>query len=135
MTSTDPSKCPQEDWTVQAIAAIYMLFSNFLLVNLVIAMFRFVFFFGDNFDTVSNLNWLIQNHRSSYDTYVMLSLVKCPFIYTKLSVKSRFSISIRYIISQHKLIFMYKRELVFFFRFTVVKTVKGNVNSLFISAI
>lgn len=39
--SADPSKCPQEDWTVQAIAAIYMLFSNFLLVNLVIAMFSF----------------------------------------------------------------------------------------------
>lgn len=43
MTSSDPAKCPQEDWTVQAIVAIYMLFSNFLLVNLVIAMFRFEF--------------------------------------------------------------------------------------------
>lgn len=44
VTSSDPAKCPQEDWTVQAIVAIYMLFSNFLLVNLVIAMFRFEFY-------------------------------------------------------------------------------------------
>uniref|UniRef100_A0A8W8J6Q0 Ion transport domain-containing protein n=1 Tax=Magallana gigas TaxID=29159 RepID=A0A8W8J6Q0_MAGGI len=38
----DPSKngCLQEDWTVQAIAGIYVLFSSLLLVNLVIAMFR-----------------------------------------------------------------------------------------------
>lgn len=43
VTSSDPSKCPQEDWTVQAIVAIYMLFSNFLLVNLVIAMFSYTF--------------------------------------------------------------------------------------------
>lgn len=41
----DPSKtgCSQEDWTVQAIAGIYMLFSNLLLVNLVIAMFSYTF--------------------------------------------------------------------------------------------
>ncbi|XP_048749949.2 transient receptor potential cation channel subfamily M member 2-like isoform X2 [Ostrea edulis] len=41
----DPSKerCPQEDWTVSAISAIYMLFSNLLLVNLVIAMFSCTF--------------------------------------------------------------------------------------------
>nr|XP_034321515.1 transient receptor potential cation channel subfamily M member 2-like [Crassostrea gigas] len=43
VTSADSSKCPREDWTVQAIAAIYMLFSNFLLVNLVIAMFSYTF--------------------------------------------------------------------------------------------
>lgn len=41
----DPSinRCPQEDWTVQAVAAIYLLFSNLLLVNLVIAMFSYTF--------------------------------------------------------------------------------------------
>ncbi|XP_056002351.1 uncharacterized protein LOC125661865 isoform X2 [Ostrea edulis] len=41
----DPSieRCPQEDWTVSAISAIYMLFSNLLLVNLVIAMFSYTF--------------------------------------------------------------------------------------------
>ncbi|XP_056002343.1 transient receptor potential cation channel subfamily M member 2-like [Ostrea edulis] len=41
----DPSidRCPQEDWTVSAISAVYMLFSNLLLVNLVIAMFSYTF--------------------------------------------------------------------------------------------
>ncbi|XP_061190896.1 transient receptor potential cation channel subfamily M member 8-like [Saccostrea echinata] len=41
----DPSidRCPQEDWTVLAISAFYMLFSNLLLVNLVIAMFSYTF--------------------------------------------------------------------------------------------
>lgn len=33
-------RCPHEDWTVPFIAAIFVLFSNLLLVNLVIAMFR-----------------------------------------------------------------------------------------------
>lgn len=33
-------ECPQEDWTVPGLAAMYMLFSNILLVSLVIAMFR-----------------------------------------------------------------------------------------------
>nr|XP_022332495.1 transient receptor potential cation channel subfamily M member 2-like [Crassostrea virginica] len=39
--SSDPSieRCPEEDWTVLAVSAFYMLFSNLLLVNLVIAMF------------------------------------------------------------------------------------------------
>ncbi|XP_061190174.1 uncharacterized protein LOC133198035 [Saccostrea echinata] len=32
-------RCPREDWTVGAVSALYMLFSNLLLVNLVIAMF------------------------------------------------------------------------------------------------
>nr|XP_034320574.1 transient receptor potential cation channel subfamily M member 2-like isoform X2 [Crassostrea gigas] len=42
---SDPSKerCPHDDWTVQAIAAFYLLFSNLLLVNLVIAMFSYTF--------------------------------------------------------------------------------------------
>lgn len=40
-TDFSKTRCPQEDWTVYAIVAIYMLFSNILLVNLVIAMFRF----------------------------------------------------------------------------------------------
>ncbi|XP_061190311.1 transient receptor potential cation channel subfamily M member 8-like [Saccostrea echinata] len=42
---TDPSidRCPEEDWTVSAIAAIYVLFSNLVLVNLVIAMFSNTF--------------------------------------------------------------------------------------------
>ncbi|XP_062589311.1 transient receptor potential cation channel subfamily M member-like 2 [Saccostrea cucullata] len=41
----DPSidRCPQEDWTVLAVSAFYMLFSNLLLVNLVIAMFSYTF--------------------------------------------------------------------------------------------
>lgn len=39
-SDTSINRCPQEDWTVQAVAAIYLLFSNLLLVNLVIAMFR-----------------------------------------------------------------------------------------------
>lgn len=39
---TDPSqdRCSEADWTVQGIAAVYLLFSNLLLVNLVIAKFR-----------------------------------------------------------------------------------------------
>ncbi|XP_062599241.1 transient receptor potential cation channel subfamily M member 4-like, partial [Saccostrea cucullata] len=43
--SSDPSqeRCPREDWTVVLIAAFYMLFSNLLLVNLVIAMFSYTF--------------------------------------------------------------------------------------------
>ncbi|XP_056003652.1 transient receptor potential cation channel subfamily M member 2-like [Ostrea edulis] len=41
----DPSidRCPQEDWTVSTISALYMLFSNLLLVNLVIAKFSYTF--------------------------------------------------------------------------------------------
>lgn len=39
-SDTSKERCPQEDWTVQAVAAFYLLFSNLLLVNLVIAMFR-----------------------------------------------------------------------------------------------
>lgn len=42
-SDTSINRCPQEDWTVQAVAAIYLLFSNLLLVNLVIAMFSFTF--------------------------------------------------------------------------------------------
>lgn len=39
-SDTSEERCPQEDWTIQAVAAFYLLFSNLLLVNLVIAMFR-----------------------------------------------------------------------------------------------
>lgn len=41
----DPSqdRCSESDWTVQGIAAIYLLFSNLLLVNLVIAKFSYTF--------------------------------------------------------------------------------------------
>lgn len=39
-SDTSQQRCPQEDWTVQAVSAAYMLFTNLLLVNLVIAMFR-----------------------------------------------------------------------------------------------
>ncbi|XP_062566531.1 transient receptor potential cation channel subfamily M member-like 2, partial [Saccostrea cucullata] len=41
----DPSidRCPEKDWTVSAISAIYILFSNLVLVNLVIAMFSNTF--------------------------------------------------------------------------------------------
>ncbi|XP_062596064.1 transient receptor potential cation channel subfamily M member 2-like [Saccostrea cucullata] len=40
---TSQDRCPQEDWTVIAVAGFYMLFSNLLLVNLVIAMFSYTF--------------------------------------------------------------------------------------------
>lgn len=83
VTSADSSKCPREDWTVQAIAAIYMLFSNFLLVNLVIAMFRF------------GIYRAILIHCCSYNAFIMHYLVKC-FIYSKSSVNSIFFISIQY---------------------------------------
>lgn len=43
-SDTSKERCPQEDWTVQAVAAFYLLFSNLLLVNLVIAMFRWWLF-------------------------------------------------------------------------------------------
>lgn len=38
----DPSmeRCPQQDFSVQVIAGIYMMFTNLLLVNIVIAKFR-----------------------------------------------------------------------------------------------
>lgn len=39
-SGTSLIECPQEDWTVPTVAAMYMLFSNILLVSLVIAMFR-----------------------------------------------------------------------------------------------
>ncbi|XP_062621660.1 transient receptor potential cation channel subfamily M member 2-like [Saccostrea cucullata] len=42
-SDTSRERCPQEDWTVSAVAALYMLFSNLLLVNLVIAMFSYTF--------------------------------------------------------------------------------------------
>lgn len=37
------NRCPHEDWTVPVVAAIFVLFSNLLLVNLVIAMFSYTF--------------------------------------------------------------------------------------------
>ena len=33
-------RCPEKDWTVSAVTGVYLLLSNLLLVNLVIAMFR-----------------------------------------------------------------------------------------------
>lgn len=42
-SDTSINRCPEEDWTVEAVAAIYLLFSNLLLVNLVIAMFSYTF--------------------------------------------------------------------------------------------
>ncbi|XP_062566533.1 transient receptor potential cation channel subfamily M member 2-like, partial [Saccostrea cucullata] len=42
-TDTSIDRCPEEDWTVIAVAGFYMLFSNLLLVNLVIAMFSYTF--------------------------------------------------------------------------------------------
>lgn len=41
----DPSqnRCPHADWTVKGVAAIFLLFSNLLLVNLVIAKFSYTF--------------------------------------------------------------------------------------------
>nr|XP_034319464.1 transient receptor potential cation channel subfamily M member-like 2 [Crassostrea gigas] len=42
-SDTSIERCPREDWTVPAVAAIYLLFSNLLLVNLVIAMFSYTF--------------------------------------------------------------------------------------------
>nr|XP_034318676.1 transient receptor potential cation channel subfamily M member 2-like [Crassostrea gigas] len=42
-SDTSQQRCPQEDWTVQAVSAAYMLFTNLLLVNLVIAMFSYTF--------------------------------------------------------------------------------------------
>lgn len=43
ITTRTKNGCSQEDWTVQAIAGIYVLFSNLLLVNLVIVMFSYKF--------------------------------------------------------------------------------------------
>lgn len=37
-------RCPHKDWTVSAVSGVYLLFSNLLLVNLVIAMFRYELF-------------------------------------------------------------------------------------------
>lgn len=42
-SSTSSIECQQEDWTVPTVAAMYMLFSNILLVSLVIAMFSHTF--------------------------------------------------------------------------------------------
>lgn len=55
-SDTSIERCPQEDWTVQAVAAFYLLFSNLLLVNLVIAMFRWWLFvkFKDKRRFISN---------------------------------------------------------------------------------
>ncbi|XP_078329885.1 transient receptor potential cation channel subfamily M member-like 2 [Crassostrea virginica] len=36
-------RCPHKDWTVSAVSGVYLLFSNLLLVNLVIAMFSYTF--------------------------------------------------------------------------------------------
>lgn len=40
-TDAYTKRCPEEDWTVPVIAGLYMLFANLLLVNLVIAKFRY----------------------------------------------------------------------------------------------
>ncbi|XP_056021813.1 uncharacterized protein LOC125651630 [Ostrea edulis] len=44
-SNSNPSKerCPEDDWTVGVVLALYMLLSNLLLVNLVIAMFSYTF--------------------------------------------------------------------------------------------
>lgn len=34
------NNCPGKDWTVLAIAGLYLMLTNLLLVNLVVAMFR-----------------------------------------------------------------------------------------------
>nr|XP_022311194.1 uncharacterized protein LOC111116490 [Crassostrea virginica] len=36
-------RCPEKDWTVSAVTGVYLLLSNLLLVNLVIAMFSYTF--------------------------------------------------------------------------------------------
>lgn len=42
-TDSSQNRCTEADWTVKGIAAIYLLFSNLLLVNLVIAKFSYTF--------------------------------------------------------------------------------------------
>lgn len=39
-SNSSMTRCPQEDWTVPVVAAVYLLLSNLLLINLVIAKFR-----------------------------------------------------------------------------------------------
>lgn len=53
------NRCPHEDWTVQFIAAIFVLFSNLLLVNLVIAMFSYTF---ERVQNVSEKLWHFQRY-------------------------------------------------------------------------
>lgn len=43
LTDSSMELCPQKDWTVPLITGFYLLFSNLLLVNLVIAMFSYTF--------------------------------------------------------------------------------------------
>lgn len=63
---TDPShnRCTEADWTVQGIAAIYLLFSNLLLVNLVIAKFSYTF---ENVLENSEKIWHFEKYRALAD--------------------------------------------------------------------
>lgn len=71
-SDTSQQRCPQEDWTIQAVAAFYMLFSNLLLVNLVIAMFRWmVVCYKINYIKQS-LHWSFTRLNNSKDFSIML---------------------------------------------------------------
>lgn len=71
-SDTSQQRCPQEDWTIQAVAAFYMLFSNLLLVNLVIAMFRWmVVCYKINYIKQS-LHWSFTTLNNSKDISIML---------------------------------------------------------------
>lgn len=53
------NRCPHADWTVPFIASIFVLFSNLLLVNLVIAMFSYTF---ERVKNVSEKLWYFQRY-------------------------------------------------------------------------
>lgn len=78
----DPSikRCPQKDWTVPLITAIYLMVSNLLLVNIVIAKFSFIY---EEVQEKSEKLW-------HYDRYQVI----CEY---KIRLPSPFNIPIRFI--------------------------------------
>lgn len=63
-TDTSIERCPRKDVTVPFIAAIYMLLSNLLLVNLVIAKFSYTF---ERVQTDSGKHWHFQYYTALND--------------------------------------------------------------------
>lgn len=80
-------RCPHEDWTVPFIAAIFVLFSNLLLVNLVIAMFSYTF---ERVQNMSEKLWHFQTYTVTIDYNNRIpspfNIIIRPFIWIRLLI-------------------------------------------------
>lgn len=63
-SNSSMTRCPQEDWTVPVVAAVYLLLSNLLLINLVIAKFSYTF---ERVQENSEKLWLFELYTAVID--------------------------------------------------------------------